>query len=105
MKLFRTTAFATALMTAASSLLTSPAHAGGWNWGGWGWGGVVAAGVAPDGTSFGYAPNVYSPPYDYPGYPAYNYGYGTGSLAYGGYRYTNHPVVRRHAAAVAVRRH
>jgi len=61
MKLLRTTALTAALMTAAIPSLTSPAHAGGWH-GGWGWGGVVATGLAPDGTSFGYAPNAYSPP-------------------------------------------
>jgi hypothetical protein len=70
----------------------------------------MATGLAPDGTSFGYAPNAYSPPYDSVGYgyPAYGYGYGTGlsSPVYGGYRYASHPGVRRHTAAtIGVRRH
>jgi len=103
MKPLRTTALTAALMTAAVPSLTSPAQAGGWH-GGWGWGGVVATGLAPDGTSFGYAPNAYSPPYDYGGYPAYSYGYGTGysTPVYGGYRYAAyHPVSRHHVYSIA----
>jgi hypothetical protein len=102
MKLLLTTALTAALMIAAIPSLTSPANAGGWSWGG-----VVATGLAPDGTSFGYAPNAYAPPYDYAGYPAYSYGYGTGhsSPVYGGYRYAAyHPLVRRHVYATPVRR-
>lgn len=106
MKLSRSTALATTLMTAAVPSLTSPAHAWGLDWGGWGWGGV-AVGLAPDGTGFGYAPNIYSPPYDY-AYPTYAYSYGTGysSPVYGGYRYVGyHPAVRHaYASAVRVRR-
>ncbi|MFY9835787.1 MAG: hypothetical protein WAK55_04835 [Xanthobacteraceae bacterium] len=106
MKLLRSTALATTLMTAAVPSLTSPAHAWGLDWGGWGWGGV-AVGLAPDGTGFGYAPNIYSPPYDY-AYPTYAYSYGTGysSPVYGGYRYVGyHPAVRHaYASAVRVRR-
>jgi hypothetical protein len=106
MKLLRSTALATTLMTAAVPSLTSPAHAWGLDWGGWGWGGV-AVGLAPDGTGFDYAPNIYSPPYDY-AYPTYAYSYGTGysSPVYGGYRYVGyHPAVRHaYASAVRVRR-
>ena len=108
MRLIRTTALTGALMTATISSLTSPAHAGDWNWGGWGWGGV-AVGLATDGTGFGYAPNAYAPPYDHAygtryGYPAYSYDYGTSysTPVYGGYRYAAyHPVTRHHAYAIA----
>jgi hypothetical protein len=106
MKLLRTTALTAALMIAAIPSLTNPVRAEGWNWGGWGWGGVIATGLAPNGTGFGYAPNAYAPPYEYAGYPAYSYGYGTGYGApvYGGYRYAAyHPVVRRHVYRTGVR--
>jgi hypothetical protein len=105
MKLLRSTVLAAALMIAALPSLASPAHAWGLGWGGWSWGGVTV-GMAPDGTGFGYAPNIYSAPYDY-AYPTYAYGYGTGysSPVYGGYRYVGYRQVRHTwAAAVGVRR-
>jgi hypothetical protein len=100
MKLLRTTALPMALMIAAIPSLTSAAHAGGLGWGGWDWGGVTV-GQAPDGTGFGYAPNIYSAPYDFSYATAYS------SAVYGGYRYAYHPIVRRHvhAAGVVVQRH
>ena len=113
MKLSRSFALTAALMSAAVASLTSPAHAWDLGWGGWGWGGV-AVGLAPDGTGFGYAPNIYSAPYatyapayNY-GSPAYAYGYGTGysSPVYGGYRYAGyHPIVRHTYASAVVVRH
>jgi hypothetical protein len=70
------------MIAAAVPSPTSPAHAWGLGWGGWDWGGVTV-GLAPDGTGFGYAANVYGPPYDHAygtdyGHPAVSYGYGTG---------------------------
>ena len=98
MKRVRTAALSVALMTVAISSLPSVAHASGLGWGGWGWGGV-AVGQAPDGTGFGYAPNIYSEPYDF------SYATSYGSAAYGGYRYGYQPIVRRNVHSAAVQRH
>jgi hypothetical protein len=53
------------------------------------------------GTGLGYAANTYAPAY------SFSYGYGSATPAYGGLRYTYHPVLRRriYAAVPGVRRY
>src|SRR5215472_6223018 len=112
MRLLRTTALTSALMTAAVMSITSPAQAQArlaW----WGWPGLVGY----PGYGYGYGTGY--------NYPAYAYGYGTGygypqyqSYSSAGgygvwenpwYSAASHPFIRRHiplwARAAGVRRH